>query len=94
LTGERRPTFLIRLCSNNRFELIGRGRAIAPRCDAWSDLAEPFAENRVPSLIRFLFVIGILAGIVFACMVALVAFVEPQPREMTQTILPNRLNSK
>jgi len=58
----------------------------------WFDGAGPIAENRVPSLIRFLFVIGILAGIVFAGMIALVAFVQPQPREMSQTILPTRLN--
>jgi len=46
----------------------------------------------VPSLIRFLFVVGILVGLVWGGMLALVAFVEPQPREMTQTIPPNRLN--
>lgn len=46
----------------------------------------------MPSLIRFLFVVGILVGLVWAGMLALVTFVEPQPREMTQTIPPNRLN--
>ncbi|MCI0465629.1 MAG: histidine kinase [Beijerinckiaceae bacterium] len=46
----------------------------------------------MPSLIRFLVIIGILAGIVYAGMVALVTFVEPQPREMTQTIPPSKLN--
>ncbi|MDF2118260.1 hypothetical protein PY365_22040 [Roseiarcaceae bacterium H3SJ34-1] len=46
----------------------------------------------MPSLIRFLFVVGILVGLVWGGMLALVAFVEPQPREMTQTIPPNRLN--
>jgi hypothetical protein len=35
---------------------------------------------------------GILAGIVYGGMVALVTFVEPQPREMSQTIPPARLN--
>jgi hypothetical protein len=46
----------------------------------------------VPSLLRFLFVVGILVGLVWGGMLALVTFVEPQPREMTQTIPPNRLN--
>jgi hypothetical protein len=46
----------------------------------------------VPSLIRFLVIIAILAGIVYGAMIALVTFVEPQPREMSQTIPPARLN--
>jgi len=46
----------------------------------------------VPSLFRFLFIIGLLAGLVYAGMIALVTFVEPQPREMSQTIPPARLN--
>jgi hypothetical protein len=35
---------------------------------------------------------GILAGIVYGGMIALVTFVEPQPREMSQSIPPARLN--
>jgi len=46
----------------------------------------------VPSLFRFLFVIGLIAGLVYGAMIALVTFVEPQPREMTQTIPSARLN--
>jgi hypothetical protein len=46
----------------------------------------------VPSLFRFLIVISLLAGCVYGAMIALVTFVEPQPREMTQTIPPARLN--
>jgi len=46
----------------------------------------------VPSLIRFLVIAGILAGLIYGGMIALVTFVEPQPREMTQTIPPARLN--
>ncbi|MGQ0444299.1 MAG: histidine kinase [Beijerinckiaceae bacterium] len=46
----------------------------------------------MPSLIKFLLLAGILAGIVYAGMLALVTFVEPQPREMSQTIPPARLN--
>jgi hypothetical protein len=46
----------------------------------------------VPSLIKFLLLAGILGGIVYAVMLALVTYVEPQPREMSQTIPPARLN--
>ncbi len=46
----------------------------------------------MPSLFRFLFIIGLLAGLVYGGMIALVTFVEPQPREMSQTIPPAKLN--
>jgi hypothetical protein len=46
----------------------------------------------MPSLIKFLLLAGILAGIVYGGMIALVTFVEPQPREMIQMIPPARLN--
>jgi hypothetical protein len=46
----------------------------------------------VPSLIRFFVIVGILVAIAYGAMYALVTLVEPKPREMTQTISPNRLN--
>jgi len=46
----------------------------------------------MPSLFRFLFVLGLIAGAAFVGMAALVAFVEPQPREMSQPIPPAVLN--
>jgi hypothetical protein len=46
----------------------------------------------LPSLIRFLVIVAILAGIVYGGMIALVTFVEPQPREMTQSLPANKLN--
>jgi hypothetical protein len=48
-------------------------------------------ETVVPTLFRFLVFLAVLAGIVFGGMIALVTFVEPQPREMTQTIPPTKL---
>ena len=48
----------------------------------------------MPSLFRFLAVIAILAGLVYGAMVALVTFVQVQPREMTQTIPPSKLTGK
>ncbi len=46
----------------------------------------------MPSLFRFLFVVAVLAGIVYAGMIALITFVEPQPRDMTQTLPAAKLN--
>ena len=40
----------------------------------------------MPSLFRFLFVLGLLAALVYGGMIALVTFVKVEPREMTQTI--------
>jgi len=48
----------------------------------------------VPSLFRFLVTVAILAGLGYAALWALVTFVEPQPREMSQTVPAQRLNVK
>ena len=45
----------------------------------------------MPSLIRFLVVIGLIAAAVYGGMVALVMFVEPNPREMSVRIPGERL---
>ena len=45
----------------------------------------------MPSLFKFLAVIGILGGLGLAGMTALVVFVEPQPREMSIVIPPSKL---
>jgi hypothetical protein len=44
----------------------------------------------VPSLFRFLLVIGILAALVYGGMLALVSFVKVEPREITQTVPLNK----
>jgi hypothetical protein len=46
----------------------------------------------LPSLIRFLVSVGVLVALIYAGMWAIVSFVQPLPREMTQTIAPARLN--
>ncbi len=46
----------------------------------------------MPSLLRFLIVLAVLGGLVWAAMQALVTFVEPQQRDMSQTIPANRFN--
>ena len=40
----------------------------------------------MPSLFRFLFVLGVIAALIYGGMIALVTFVQVQPRDMTQTI--------
>lgn len=40
----------------------------------------------MPSLFRFLFVLGLIAALIYGGMIALVAYVQVQPREMTQTV--------
>jgi hypothetical protein len=50
------------------------------------------AETCVPTLFRFLLVVGLLAGLVYGAMIALVTFVEPEQREIAQTLSPSRLD--
>jgi hypothetical protein len=45
----------------------------------------------MPSLIRFLAVVAVLAGLAFAGLWALANLVEPQPREMSVTIPQERI---
>ncbi|MYZ50075.1 histidine kinase [Propylenella binzhouense] len=46
----------------------------------------------MPTLFRFLFVIAVIAALVYGTMLALVFFVEPTPHEMTERIPANRLD--
>jgi hypothetical protein len=48
----------------------------------------------VPTLFRFVAILAILGGLVFGGMVALVTFVKPEPREITETVPPARLQPK
>ena len=51
-------------------------------------------EAPLPTLFRFLAVIAILAGLVFAAMFVLATFVEPEPRDISVTVPFNRLQPK
>jgi hypothetical protein len=44
----------------------------------------------MPSLFRFLAVVGIIIGVVYGGMVALSMLVQPQSREISVTIPPDR----
>jgi len=46
----------------------------------------------MPTLFRFLFILAVIAGIVYGSMVALVFLVEPREREITVRIPSERLN--
>jgi len=48
-------------------------------------------EPRMPSLFRFLIVVGLLAGIGYAALYALAYHTNPSPREITVIIPPNQL---
>ena len=46
----------------------------------------------MPSLIRFLLIVGVIAGFVYGAMIALVTFVEVTPRQIEQIIPAAKLN--
>lgn len=46
----------------------------------------------MPSLIRFLVFCAVIVGIVYGAMIALVVFVEPNPREITVRVPTERVN--
>lgn len=48
----------------------------------------------MPTLFRFLIVVGVLAGMVYGGMWGLATFVEPQQREMTQAIPASKLGGR
>ncbi len=45
----------------------------------------------MPSLFRFLLIVGTLAGLVYLGMLALVTFVVPQPHQIIEPVPVNRL---
>jgi hypothetical protein len=44
----------------------------------------------MPSLFRFLLIVGILGGLGYGALFALATFVEPKPRQITVTIPQDR----
>jgi hypothetical protein len=44
----------------------------------------------MPSLLRFITVIGIIFGVCYGVIWALATFVDPKPREITVTIPPDK----
>ena len=75
-----------------RQRLSGGLAFVPPPC--WNRPQDTPKEPSVPTLLRFLFVVAVLAGLGFAAMFALATLVEPEPREMTVTIPASRLPPK
>ena len=46
----------------------------------------------MPSLFRFLLFVAVIGGIAWGAMIALVTFVEPQQRDMSQPLSPTKFN--
>jgi hypothetical protein len=46
----------------------------------------------MPTLFRFLFILAMIAGVIYGGMVALVVLVEPREREITVRVPSERLN--
>ena len=44
----------------------------------------------MPSLMRFLLVVGIISGLGYAAIFALATLVDPKPREITVTVPPDK----
>jgi hypothetical protein len=51
-------------------------------------------RRAVPTLFRFLFILGLIAGAGFAVLVAFAFLVEPEPREMTIPVISDSLKVK
>jgi hypothetical protein len=48
----------------------------------------------MPTLFRFLAVVGIIGGLIYAGIVALATMGEPQPREITVTVPQDRFHKQ
>jgi hypothetical protein len=57
----------------------------------WPHFAETLA---LPTLVRFLVVLALIGGVIFSGMLAFAYLVEPEPRDMSVTIPPARLQPR
>lgn len=48
----------------------------------------------MPTLFRFIAFLAIIGGLIFAGMVALVTFVQPEQREMVEIVPPSKLQQR
>lgn len=56
--------------------------------------SHPKPVDAMPSLIRFLTVVGIIGGVIYGGIYALANFVQPKPREMTVGVPNDRFLKK
>lgn len=45
----------------------------------------------MPTLFKFLTVLAVIAGLIYGGMIALVTFVQPEPRDMVEIVPPSKL---
>lgn len=48
----------------------------------------------MPTLFRFLAFLAIVGGLIYGGMIALVSFVQPEPREMVEIVPPAKLQPR
>jgi len=77
--------------SASRLRRAGPPLAIEAQWSNRTDGTRPNQRADMPSLMRFLTVVAILAGLVYAGLWSLANLVEPQPRDMTVTIRQDRM---
>jgi hypothetical protein len=63
------------------------------RCSDASTV-RPRICSAVPTLFRFVVFLALLGGLVLGGMIALVTFVQPEPREMVEIVPPAKLQPK
>jgi hypothetical protein len=63
------------------------------RAGAWKTRSARYGAQKsaMPSLFRFLVIVGLLGGLAYAGIFSLAELVEPQPRQMTVTISPDKM---
>lgn len=77
--------------AKSRWTLLAHAAAVSHIVD---DVPAGFAKDfpSMPTLFRFLFILGVIAGIIYGSMLALVFLVEPRERDVTVRIPSERLN--
>jgi hypothetical protein len=80
--------------ASRRFGVKGVGAAVSYRLDlhrSRQDKGNRAGWRKMPSFIRFIIVLAVIAGAIYGGMLALVMFVEPNPREMSVRVPNERL---
>jgi hypothetical protein len=67
---------------------IGNNRIVLNRGKVPGDI------RPVPTLFRFIAFLAIVGGLIFAGMIALVTFVQPEQREMVEIVPPSKLQQR
>jgi hypothetical protein len=52
------------------------------------------AEVEMPTLIRFLTIVAVIGGLIYGGIFALATFFDPEPREITVTVPPDKFQKR